>query len=88
MPNKTEICQYLDKLSPAATAGRGGQYRGQRRRRTDRTYHRWHRLRARPLAKPVSISSARKMTVLGAGGAANGALRPGSTGWREGDLHL
>lgn len=48
MPNKTEICQYLDKLSPAAQLVGGGQHRGQRRWRTDRTYHRRHRLYARP----------------------------------------
>ncbi|MCS6036291.1 shikimate dehydrogenase [Klebsiella pneumoniae subsp. pneumoniae] len=70
MPNKTEICQYLDKLSPAAIAGRGGQYRGQRRRRTDRTHITDGTGYMRALSEAGIDIIGKKMTVLGAGGAA------------------
>lgn len=46
MPNKTEICQYLDKLAGGRTGWRG-EYRGERQWRTDRPHYRWHRLYAR-----------------------------------------
>ena len=70
MPNKTEICQYLDKLSPAAqlvgavntVVNDDGVLTGHI---TDGTGY----MRA-PLAKPGIDIIGKKMTVLGAGGAA------------------
>ena len=82
MPNKTEICQYLDKLSPAAqlvgavntVVNDDGVLTGHI---TDGTGY------MRALSEAGIDIIGKKMTVLGAG-----ALRPGGTGWREGDLHL
>lgn len=86
MPNKTEICQYLDKLSPAAqlvgavntVVNDDGVLTGHI---TDGTGY------MRALSEAGIDIIGKKMTVL-APAARQRRSASSSTGWREGDLHL
>ncbi len=87
MPNKTEICQYLDKLSPAAqlvgavntVVNDDGVLTGHI---TDGTGY------MRALSEAGIDIIGKKMTVPRRRRRGDRALRPGGSGWREGDLHL